>query len=189
MSAAVGASVCNVSGECRRMRPSILGSSQKAAAFKRTGSHGKPPSRTQRVLRATQDSARTKHQPIPAKNGTPRGNATGSETRKGHDEPCTQRHSRRHRRATMRKTGTYTRLKRQQRHSTARAARGAAARQNSASAPRPHLTDVRRLVKSDASAHHSNESARSTSSPKQEIRSETPTRPARPLLNHQHHLQ
>ena len=92
MSAAVAASVCNVSGECRRMRPSILGSSQKAAAFKRTGSHGKPPSRTQRVLRATQDSARTKHQPIPAKNATSRGNATASETRKGNDEQCTQRH-------------------------------------------------------------------------------------------------
>ena len=52
-----------------------------------------------------------------------------------------------------------------------------------------HLTDVRKLVKSDASAHHLNESARSTSSPKQEIRSETPTRPARPLLNHRRHLQ
>ena len=41
MSAAVGASVCNVSGECRRMRPSILGSSQKlrlSSVRVRTGS-------------------------------------------------------------------------------------------------------------------------------------------------------
>ena len=105
MSAAVAASVCNVSGECRRMRPSILGSSQKAAAFKRTGSHGKPRSRTQRVLRATQDSARTGHKPPPAETATPRGNATGSETRQGHDEPCTQRHSKRHRRARNEKKG------------------------------------------------------------------------------------
>ena len=156
MSAAVAASVCNVSGECRRMRPSILGSSQKAAAFKRTGSHGKPPSRTQRVLRATQDSAKTRHKPPPMENATSRGNATASETRKGNDEQCTQRHSRRHRRARVRKNGTYTRAMKQRRPTTARAARGAAARQNSASAPRPHLTDVRKLVKSDVSGHHLN---------------------------------
>ena len=76
----------------------------------------------------------------------------------------------RHRRTTMRKKGTYTRLKRQPPRPTAPTTRGAAARQNSASAPRPHLTDVRKLVKSDVSAHHLNVLDQSTSSPKQEIR-------------------
>ena len=162
--------VCNESSVCRRYGQSILGD-DKAATFRRVRGPGESlEARTQRVLRATHDSARTKHQPIPAKNGTPRGNATGSETRKGHDEPCTQRHSRRHRRATMEKKGTYTRLKRQRRQKTEPITRGAAARRNSASAPRPHLTDVRKLVKSDVSGHHLNEWARSTSSPKQEIR-------------------
>ena len=55
------------------------------------------------------------------------------------------------------KRGTYTRLKRQRRQKTAPITPGAAARQNFGWAPRPHLTYVRRPVKSDASAHHLNE--------------------------------
>ena len=84
--------VSNASSERRRMRHSILGDDQGATFRVRVRTARKPRSRTQRLLRATQDSARTRHKPPPAENATSRGNATASETRKGNDEQCTQRH-------------------------------------------------------------------------------------------------
>ena len=170
MRAPVAASVCNVSGECRRMRPSILGSSQKlrlSSVRVRTGSlqAGRNESsarpRTPQERNTSRSRRKTPHRAA-------RDRGANAQRAKGNDEPCTQRHSRRHRRTTMRKKGTYTRAMKQRPRPPARAARGAAARRNSASAPRPHLTYVRRLVKSDVSVHHSNESARSTSSPEQD---------------------
>ena len=105
MSAPVAASVCNESCECRRMRPSNLCDAM-LAEFSWCGSHDrKPRNRTQRVLRATQDSAKTRHKPPPAENATPRGTRRrakqlprGSISRLAH-----RRRGRRHRRGKREK--------------------------------------------------------------------------------------
>ena len=165
MSAAVAASVCNVSGECRRMRPSILGSSQKlrlSSVRVRTGSlqAGRNESSARPRTPQERNTSRSRRK-------TPHRAATRPRAKRAKATMSSVHNAMgRHRRTTMRKKGTYTRAMKQRPRPTARAARGAAAPQNSASAPRPHLTDVRKLVKSDASARHLNESARSTSSPK-----------------------
>ena len=169
MSAAVAASVCNVSGECRRMRPSILGSSQKlrlSSVRLRTGSlqAGRNESSARPRTPQERNTSRSRRK-------TPHRAATRPRAKRAKATMSSVHNAMgRHRRTTMRKKGTYTRAMKQRPRPPARAARGAASRQNSASAPRPHLTDVRKLVKSDASARHLNEWDRSTFSPKQEIR-------------------
>ena len=87
------------------------------------------------------------------------------------------------------KRGTYTRAMKQRPRPTARAARGAASRQTTASAPRPRLTYVRRPVKSDASAHHLNVWDRRASSPVVETPSGRPTRPAKRPPSRRRRLQ
>ena len=157
MSAAVAASVCNVSGECRRMRPSILGSSQKlrlSSVRVRTGSLQAGRNESSARPRTPQEERNTSR----SRRKTPHRAATRPRAKRAKATMSSVHNAMgRHRRTTMRKNGTYTRLKRQPPRPTARAARGAAARQNSASAPRPRLTDVRKLVKSAVSGRHLNE--------------------------------
>ena len=153
MSAAVAASVCNVSFECRRMRPSILGSSQKlrlSSVRVRTGSlqAGRNESSARPRTPQERNTSRSRRK-------TPHRAATRPRAKRAKATMSSVHNAMgRHRRTTMRKKGTYTRLKRQRRQKTEPITRGAASRQNSASAPRPRSTDVRRLVKSDVSGHH-----------------------------------
>ena len=63
------------------MRPSNLCDAVMQLLLARAGRHDrKPRSRTQRVLRAAEDSARTGHKPRAVENATARGSATESKT-------------------------------------------------------------------------------------------------------------